>query len=230
MLYHMLAGVSPLTETRDRMQRLSVNRYTDVKPINTLEPNLPHRVVMLVNKSIELNADRRFQSPGEMMAELKSIQKGLQQGTATSPDESGGTAATVTVAEEAPKLEGDSRTLMLVESNTKVLEALRERLKGLGYRVLVTIDPERALKRFEDDPALAHCVIFSTGDLGRSALDAFNQFASYSATANVPAILLVDQRQKQILENAKLGPTRVAVAMPLQFKQLRSVLLKLLAA
>ena len=41
MLYHMLSGKPPLYETRDRIKRLSVARYRDVKPLGQEAPGLP---------------------------------------------------------------------------------------------------------------------------------------------------------------------------------------------
>ncbi len=43
-----------------------------------LEPDLPQRVVMVVNKAMELNVNRRYQSPAEFLADLKLTQKRLQ--------------------------------------------------------------------------------------------------------------------------------------------------------
>ncbi len=41
MLYHMLSGKPPLTETRDRIQRLNVTRFTQIRPIHEVVPDSP---------------------------------------------------------------------------------------------------------------------------------------------------------------------------------------------
>ena len=48
MLYHMITGVPPLIETRERMKRLSAERYKNVAPITNHDSTLPNRVVLLV--------------------------------------------------------------------------------------------------------------------------------------------------------------------------------------
>ena len=53
--YHMLTGQPPLTETRDRLQRLSKQRFLDVVPIRKIEPNVPDSVALVVNKAMMLD-------------------------------------------------------------------------------------------------------------------------------------------------------------------------------
>jgi tRNA A-37 threonylcarbamoyl transferase component Bud32 len=232
MLYHMLTGHAPLYETKDRVQRLSVTRFQEVKPIGHHEPNLPLRIVNLVNKAMELNPEKRYQTPGEMLADVKLAIKIISEGgDTTAPVEETIAAAAQGDVSAAPpaELEGKSHTVMVVESNVALQDILREKLKQLGYRVLVTVDPDRALGRFADDANLAGCIVFGTGELGEAAVDAFNRFATQEATKRVPAILLVDQKQKRLIKNAKLDELRVVVAMPLKFKEFRGVLKGLLA-
>jgi len=119
---------------------------------------------------------------------------------------------------------------MLVESNQAIQNALREKLKRVGYRVLVISDPARALLRFEDDESVADCVVFGTGEMGVVGLNAFNLFATGDITKDVPAILLVDKRQEaQVKKEAKLAEHRVIVSMPLKFKDIRLAIRDVLA-
>src|SRR5690606_10889783 len=55
IFYNMLSGEPPLFETKDRVQRLSVTRFQDVVPIHRLMPNLPHHLVQIVNRAMDLN-------------------------------------------------------------------------------------------------------------------------------------------------------------------------------
>jgi serine/threonine-protein kinase len=116
---------------------------------------------------------------------------------------------------------------MFVESNASLQDILRERLKSNGYRVLVTADPERALARFTGETKAADCVIFSTGELGESALQAFNRFAEGEATREIPAVLLLGENQLNWKEQAKLAEHRAVLAMPIKLRQMREVLAKL---
>ena len=132
--------------------------------------------------------------------------------------------------DDLPTNEGEGYVVMLVESKATLQNAVRARLKSRGYRVLVIADPNRALGRFnaEEEPP-ADCVIFSAAELGNLALEAFNQFANDEHTCKIPSILLVDSRQKKIVASAQRGPDRKLLALPLRVRELRAVLLQLLA-
>ena len=232
VLYHMLAGRPPLIETKDRIQRLSISRFHDVRSITDFEPNLPHRVVAIINKAMDLNPDRRYSTPGELLEDIKVAADQVDAGFSPLMEEESPSDAQPqrTAAPARKSLEGDSRTVMLVESAIPIQNALRSRLKDLGYRVLVISDPDRALQRFERGEQAADCVVFGTGDLGQTAIDAFNSFADDELTCDFPAILLVDDKNLDAAQSAKLAPHRVTLPLPLKFRELRSALLKLCAA
>ena len=222
IFYHMLTGRPALVETKDKIQRLSRTRFTDIVPILKHEPTMPKPIVQVVNRAMELNADVRYQTPGEMLAELRAaINKASDPDVAADEEEPGKPtpAATTTAV--------PSRTLMFVESNVSLQDILRERLKNNGYRVLVTADPDRALSRFTAESKAADCVIFSTGELGESALDAFNRFAVGEHTRKIPAVLLLGEHHLDWKKKAKLADHRAVLAMPIKLRQFREVLAKL---
>jgi serine/threonine-protein kinase len=233
ILYNMLTGTPPLFETRDRIKRLSVTRFHDVKPIADFDLEVPHYLINIVSKAMDLNPENRFQNPTEMVLELKLAAERIKRGDEGAaaevtglphnnvPKEGDGKGSSLSAA-----LEGASRTVMIVESNMEMQDALRERLKRRGYRVLVISDPERALNRFEDEK-VADAVVFCTSELGRGALEAFNRFGENERTKSIPAILLADQRQRFIIEDARLAEHRVLMAMPLKVRELRQKLIQL---
>jgi serine/threonine protein kinase len=54
MMYHILSGISPLTETRDRLARLNVSRFREVPAITKVAPDIPMNVAALVHKAMSL--------------------------------------------------------------------------------------------------------------------------------------------------------------------------------
>jgi serine/threonine-protein kinase len=231
MLYHMIAGTPALTETRDRIQRLNVTRFQDIVPLHERVPEVPGCVGQLVQRAMEFNPDKRIQSPAALQAEVKktidileSGQKVRREADFSAPmDEHHDD-------DEMPTNEGEGYVIMLVEARAGLQNAVRERLKSRGYRVLVISDPNRALSRFnaDEDPP-ADCVIFGASELGMLAMEAFNQFGVDEHTAEIPAVLLVDQRLDQIVQGAKGGPKRKLLSLPLKVRELRAALLQLLA-
>jgi serine/threonine-protein kinase len=219
--YHILTGVAPIVETRDRIQRLSKTRFTEVVPILKLDRDIPRPVAAVVTRAMELNPDDRYQSPAEMIVDLQDVMRKLDE-PYTPPPAVEEAPPPKAVAETPPQ-----RTLMFVESNVQLQDVIRDRLKSKGYRVLVTRDPERALSRFADGSKAADCVIFSTGELGKAALDAFNRFADGQHTAPVPAVLLLGESHHHWKKKAKLNKHRVVIDMPIKLRQLREVLARL---
>jgi serine/threonine-protein kinase len=174
ILYNMLTGVAPLYETRDRLMRLSIQRFHDIKPITELEPTLPRLAAMVVNKAMELNPERRYSSMRELHNDLEVAYKRISEGD-TGADLPLDTTSTVAVA-KGPSMEGLSRTVMLIDSNTGMQDLLRDKLKQHGYRVLIVSHPDRGLARFTGTQHVADCVIFSALVLGMDAVEPFNRF------------------------------------------------------
>lgn len=239
IIYHLLSGHSPLAETRDRIQRLSVSRYRDIPSLSELEPNLPKAVVAVVNKAMELDADKRYQTPGELLADLQMLLKRLENGTldAVAVDETSTRSALAQASVSNSALpgaansdqEGQGKTVMLVESAVEIQNVLREKLKRHGYRVLVLSDPGRALARFEDETPAADCVIFCAGEIGEAAVDAYNKFAAGARTKDLAAILLLGEEQQSWAGLATGGAQRATMKMPIKVRELRETLVKLLA-
>ncbi|MBP89568.1 MAG: serine/threonine protein kinase [Planctomycetaceae bacterium] len=219
MLYHLLTGVSPLLESRERSERLSATRFREVTPLTQHDADLPPSLIAVVNKAMDLNVERRYQTPGEMLSDLHKVKQRLEHGE-TAAEEG-----------EGKKLdrEGEGRSVMIVESNIEMQDTLRDLLKRRGYRVLIVGDAERALGRFDGIEQPAECVIFCTTEMAEEALDAFNSFGENEDTKDIPAILFLSERHQEYARKARGGEHRVLLPMPLKVRQLRAILLKLLS-
>ena len=228
ILYHILTGAAPLEETKDRLARMSIDRYQSIKPIHQVDPKIPKSLAAVISKSLDLKPDKRYSRPLDMLNDLKVVQRRLEEGTAD--QEVSATAAALGAPLQLSDQEGIGRTVMVVESKMDSQDMLRDNLKKRGYRVLVIGDPDRAVSRFSEfEPAPAECVIFCTPELGMPALKAFNRFANDAASRNIPAILFADQKQSEIIRSAYLCEHRVLLTVPMKVKELRETLLKLFA-
>ncbi len=234
MLYHMITGVPAMIETRERMKRLSAERYKDIEPVTNHDPGLPHRVVVLLNRLMNLNPEERIQTPKEAHREIEHILAAIERGDAEKYDENMSRQQADDFAKMmAAREEGKDKTIMVIESKQQVQNSLREKLKGIGYRVLIISDPERGLERFRDrDPAEgapADAVIFGCGGLGGQGILAFQEFISSDRMMRTPAILVVTENLKSRLEPEwKDDPQNIILSMPLKFKYVQRALRKLL--
>ncbi len=227
VFYHMMTGVPPLVETRDRLVRMSVSRFGEIKPANEIIPDIPIPVLTVLNHALCFKPEDRYQEPEVFLADLKRVKFVMDKGEAETADAGaeGKRVEKVRIDDEA---EGLGKTVLVVESNHEVQNLLREQLKKRGYRVLITNDPARAIQRFEDEIRTAHCAIFSAQDLGMRAVEAFNHLGEGTTTSDIPAVLLVDKRDKELTKAAKPDDHRLLLPMPLKIKSLREALIKLL--
>jgi serine/threonine protein kinase len=233
MLYNMVAGKSPLEETRERMRRMSSQRYREIEPVTNHVADLPHRVVLLISRLMELNVEKRIQTPEQAVREIDSVIAAINAGDDKAYDENLSQQDAAAFAKKTRKsTEGINHTVMVVETHTDVQNLLRDKLKKLGYRVLVLTDPRRAIGRFENlDPAEerpADCVVFGCAGLNRDGLEAFNYFADSPWSKDVPAILLLRENQLEFKKLAHLDDHRVCGSMPIKFRQIREYLQQLL--
>ncbi len=140
--YHMLTGKPPLAETRDRLLRLSKQRFLEVIPVQQADPGLPLSVSIIVNKAMSLDVHKRYQTPGAMLADLELVARRLQE-DAKAPAESE-EERSQRDRQAAMLLQQSQHTVLVVESNSRMQDMLREGLKKAGFRVLLTSDPGRA--------------------------------------------------------------------------------------
>lgn len=230
MYYHLLTGKPPLTETKNRVERLSKARFTDVVPIARRDPSLPAIVVHIVSRAMELDPCRRYQSPREMVADLQIAMERIAHGASSATAEDPEKLAEVDA--ELRRSGGQSPavspgTVLVVESDIRLQDLFRQQLKALGFRVLIISDPARALSRFEGQDRPAECVVFSTRGLGKAAVDGFHQCMARKDMEDVGVILLVDARHAEWQVGATPGDRGAVVTMPIKAKEFQRLLLRL---
>jgi len=224
IFYHMLTGVPPLSESRDRLQRLNKTRFLEVMPVQKVDASIPNHVGIIVNRAMSLNPSRRYQSPAEMLRDLESVAKRLEH---EPPPPAGATTAAPAEATSQLPPPDPQYSVMVVESNADLQNIFRSGFRKAGYRVLLTSDPARALQRFRQDASTADCVLFSAQELGHGALEAFNQLATDPKTQLIPSALLLGEEHRSWAEEAQTDDRRMVLQMPITMKNLRAALARL---
>jgi len=225
--YHMLSGTPPLMECKNRVQRLNKSRFANILPIQKIAPTMPHYLASVLNKSMALEPNRRYQSPGEYLADLEMVAHRLAEGPEeppAAPVEQRPHPIAAAGGEEEPR-----HAVMIVEANARMQDMLRDGLKKAGYRVLLTSSPERALERLVEQPDVADCLVIDAQDLGESALSAFNRLADDGTTQALPAVLLLEPEQQAWRRKAKTSKHRIVLFLPVTLRQLRDKLKELLS-
>ncbi len=215
IFYHMLTGLPALKETKDRVQRLAKTRFLEVVPVQKADPSIPHCVSIVVNKALMLDPERRYQTPGAMLSDLRIAKRRLEGGD--SDAQANGDANGTDSADTENQL-----SVMVVESNGEMQNVFRNGFKRAGYRVLITSNPQLVFSRFQQDPDTTDCIILNAQEVGEPALEVFNRFAESEATRGIPALLLLDETQAKWKSQARMAPHRGVLLMPLTMRKLRA--------
>jgi serine/threonine protein kinase len=214
VLYECLTGTPLMPVTKDRQARMMARRYEEVE--DTLRKNgpalgLPPALIRLLGKMVAFEPGLRFQNPTGLADAMVACRSELVQGT--------GQLRTPT----GPK------TLLVVEQNQKLQDTFRERFRTHGYRVLLTIDPGQAVKRYEQQAY--HAVIIDARTVGRDGVDAYNDVlrAADNAGLDVGAILILGKDQANWKVQARAHARGVVLLEPpvVSVKQLLRALEKL---
>jgi serine/threonine-protein kinase len=213
--YLALAGAPALAESRDRNVRSDPRRFTAVQPLAGRAPQLPRDVVDFVGRMMHLDPLERWQTAADARRGLEQIIARRAAGTDPAP-----VSAPASVAAVAQT----KGSVMVVELAGKSQESLRQFFAKLGYRVLVTENPQRALSRFATTPPPADLLVISGQKLGVVAVEAFNTLSSDPFYATVPAVLIVGPKQEGLVGQVQEDDRRKLVRLPMPSADLTRLL------
>jgi eukaryotic-like serine/threonine-protein kinase len=192
-LYEMLSGRSPLVMTRDRHARMRRQRFEEVQPLNPGEVNAPPAVLALVETMMSLSPQRRFQTPSQLLEAVRSCRRELSGKDGERPS---------------------TRSVFVAERDERLQDALRDKLKELGYRVFLAGDPSRALDRFRQQPYDA--LLVDAGTTGEEGLHVYDQVLTEAGRRRVPlaGILILGPDQASWEKRAVASPTSAVMVRP----------------
>ena len=226
MFYQMLSGIPPLGDIKERAQRLNKDRFFNVKPIRQVMPRIPAQLSHIVEKSMSLDPAKRYQSPGEMLADLTIAQKKLET-LGTDEAAEAASAASAAYVPQAKK-SADQAVVCVVESNGNLQDSFRNSLKNAGYRALIFSNLERLFDRLNDSQQRIDCILFNAQSIGKQAVLAFNELAKIAAAVEIPAILLLDENQRKWEAKAAKSHWHKTVNMPITMARILYIIDKML--
>jgi serine/threonine-protein kinase len=232
--YLALSGSSALVESRDRTVRADPKRFTSVEPLAARAPHLPRDVVDWVSKMMQLDPKERWQTMMEVRRSLEHL-IARHSGSTAEAGTTGGAApaaaptpAPARAAASAPA--ATKGTLILVASASPEQAPLREFFRKLGYKVLLTENPGRAVACCSAKPPVADCLLINVASVGEEGIDVFNSLAHDEFLRNVPAVLLVDEQRQDLAARARVDDRRKLVEVPLRTEDVSGVLESLLGS
>ncbi len=207
VLYELLTGRSPLVMTKDPRVRASAGRFTNVPPMKPEEVNAPPSVFQLVQRMMSLDPKLRYQTPSQLLDAVRACRREL---------EGGGPAALDGPAKPT------ARRLFIVEQDERLQNALREKFKELGYRVLLATDPTRAIDCYQQQPYDALLVdAGTTGDEGRFTFERLLKEAEVHKH-QLGGVLIVNEDQADWAGDFEGNPNAAVLVRPVTLRQVHA--------
>jgi eukaryotic-like serine/threonine-protein kinase len=207
--YELLTNRSPLEFSRSAVTRMSAQRFQAIVPIKPEEVDGPPALLHLVETMMSLDPALRFQTPSQLLERIREVRQ---------------------EADGKARAEGKAapRTIFLAESDERLQNLLREKLKAEGYRVLIAADPARALDRFRQQPF--DLLIVNASSTGEEGCYVFQRIADEAGRQHIPCsgILLVDPAQAGWRERLADHAGTAVLVQPVKYRQLLGAIQKLL--
>ena len=214
VFYEMLTGRPPMAMTRDKHARMQKQRFDNIPPLPHEEVQAPGSVFQLCETMMALSPAQRYQTPSQLLDAIRAARREVEGKAAAGPG--GGTAG---------------RSLFVVESDERLQDALRDKFKEQGFRVLIAADPQRALDRFRQQPYDALIVdARTTGEDGRLVFEHVIEEAGRKQFA-CAGILILGEQQAEWARRVRARPnTAVLIDPGVTMKALKRKLGELLPA
>ena len=208
VLYECLTGQPLMPVTRDRQARMQVRRYQEVEetlqntgPAYGLAPPL----ILLLAKMVAYEPGSRYQTPTQLVEAIQKCREDLKEKA-----KAGGN----------PRIPAGQKTVFALEAREALKNHIRDKFKERGYRVLLSSDPEQALKRYQEQPY--HALIVNAGSLGQESIRAFNRVLKESdfMKLDMAAVLLLERKHEDWAADAMSHDRAAVLYLPLKMKNL----------
>ncbi|MBA4191502.1 MAG: serine/threonine protein kinase [Planctomycetaceae bacterium] len=219
VLFECVTGTPLMPATRDRIERMQARRYQEVEA--TLRRNgpalgVPPPLLNVLAKALRFDPNQRYQTPTEFVEALQACRAEMR-----------GESVEVSVNSRIPP---GPKTLFAIEKNERLKEAFREKFKAQGFRVLISIDPDQALKRYRQQPY--HALIVDAGSIGDEGIGVYNQLLAESDATGLDlvVVLLLSQEQVELASEANVHDRGAVMVFPVSMRELMQIISDLMPA
>jgi serine/threonine protein kinase len=219
--YELLTGMPPYPSTRSREERSRISRYSNIRPIRQIEPNLSRAIQHIVERLLNLEPNQRYQSPQELAADLRDLLLDLGE----TPPEDGSLLELPPIASPpvpaAVEVPNSAVTVMRIEGRVKHQDVLRTYLTKHGYRVLMLSDVQRGLNRLATAPP--DCVILFGDSIGNEVATAYEKVRT-RPSGRPSVIAVLSEKQKDLESALQTTPNSRILTQPIKIRSLRDAI------
>ncbi|HZZ81034.1 MAG TPA: serine/threonine-protein kinase [Gemmataceae bacterium] len=199
--YELLTGRSPLEYFKSAQTRMSAQRFMKIQPIKPTELSAPPSVFRLIENMMVLDPNQRIQTPAQLLDQVRECRAEVE-------------------GIGRPDAKKNQATIFLVESDEKLQDLLRAKLKEQGFRILIASDPVRALDRFRTQPFdLLIVDVATTGENGYYVFERIMEDAK-NQNLNCGGILLLAEENTDWQERMSEYENVQVLIQPVKYRQL----------
>lgn len=200
--YELLSGRSPLEYSRSAQTRMSAQRFQKIVPLTTEDVQAPASLFRLVEAMMDLEPESRIQTPAQCLERIRECRIEFEG------------------AKDGGEHKKSQATIFLAESDEKLQDVLRAKLKEEGYRVLLAADPVRALDRFRQSPF--DLLIVDASTTGENGFFVFERIMDDAQRQNIKCRGILMLGEDQVVWQDRLESTEgmVFLVQPVKYKQL----------
>jgi serine/threonine protein kinase len=252
VFYQMITGQLPMeeSESKDMLRKMLKRSFGAIKPINEHRYAPDEELSRVIEKMMKIELKARYQSMEELVPDLERYQTMVEAAKSDAPrttvrDEDAAFIESLFMVTEIPKAEvvdhagnappahhdakpTPTKTVLCVEAQTEIQDALRKQISAMGYRVILVSDAERAAEMYQESPA--DVVLFDTDGQGEESIDAFIDMhdAAHQEHRQLRALVLLGHRQDALRERLPSDDQLIVLSKPTKMKQVQDALLRLM--
>ncbi len=250
VFYQMVTGQLPMeeSESKDMLRKMLKRSFGAIKPINDHRYAPEEELGRIIEKMMKIDLKARYQNMDDVVADLERYEHSskLAAAAARTPDEAeqdeaesifaAAKATEAAPVETAPHEDLQAfevkavptKSVLCVEAQAEIQDALRKGLTNWGYRALLVSDAETAAERYRESAVDA--VIFDTDGQGAESIDAFLDMheEAHAEGHQLRAVVLLGPRQGALREKLPTDDKLIVLSKPIKMKQVQDALIRLL--
>ena len=253
VFYQMVTGqlAMPETESKDMLSKMLKRSFGAIKPLNDHRYAPEEELGRIIEKMMKIDLKARYQNMEDVVADLERYEASITPASPTpqatheaEPADAESMFANA-IAPELPDIEEEpvpqeelqpfevkaviSKTVLCVESQAEIQDALRKGLTNWGYRALLVSDAETGAERFRESPVDA--VIFDIDGQGSESIEAFLDMheTAHAEEQQLLAVVLLGARQGHLREKLPTDDKLIVLSKPIKMKQVQDALKQLLS-
>lgn len=243
VFYQMLTGQLPMeeSESKDMLRKMLKRSFGAIKPIAEHRYHPDEELGSIIEKMMKIDLKARYQTMDAVVADLERYQTAYdaaKSGSAprTKADEEDEFIGSIFMPREIekppdlaptappPPKPVPAKSVLCVEAQTEIQDALRKTLSNMGYKVMLVSDAEVGAERYREAPADA--VIFDTDGQDADSVEAFldmHEFA-HEEGHQLVALVLLGHKQAELRERLPADDQLIVLSKPIKMKQVQDAL------